>query len=159
MKNVMEKCFWAYNYASRNQTGTDLIGIPIFEHCKRVAELTWSKTRNINCVTIALLHDILEDQSKEALPSVEFAIERGTSLKILKQVQLLTKPQWTPYQDHIKKIGESKIATAIKICDIEDNLDPVRLMQLKEDGRKQIRIEKYQTALLYLKQQTFRQCK
>jgi (p)ppGpp synthase/HD superfamily hydrolase len=93
---------------------------------------------------IAILHDILEDTE---LTETDL-VEHGFSDDIVEAVVCLSRNQNEIYQDFIERLSKNKLARAVKIADIEDNLDISRLKFLNDQDLR--RINKYKKALNYL---------
>lgn len=65
----------------------------------------------------ALLHDVIED-TDTTLEEIGFLF----GFEIAIAVEALTKRKGESYHDYILRVKENKIATAVKIADISDNL-------------------------------------
>ena len=95
---------------------------------------------------VAILHDVVEDSDW----TFERLKEEGFEDSVIESLRCVTKySEEEDYQEFIKRAATNKIATKIKMADIEDNLDLSRLGTLTE--KDLIRIEKYKKALQYLK--------
>lgn len=129
----------------------DKAGQPYILHPIRVATsvVKMKQTRdqdNTALYVIALLHDVVEDTSV-TLSDLK-AI--GFPQPILAAVDLLTKHDGQPKEAYYSRIKKNKLARLVKLADIGDNLDPIRLKQLPLE--KQIELKaKYRKALKYLK--------
>jgi (p)ppGpp synthase/HD superfamily hydrolase len=89
---------------------------------------------------VAVLHDVIEDS--------DISIEYLTKLKfpesIINAIALLSKTKNQDYNDYINSIKKNKLATKIKIADLEDNMNLSRLKSITEKDKK--RLVKYKTA-------------
>ena len=95
---------------------------------------------------VAILHDVVEDSDW----TFERLKEEGFEDSVIESLRCITKySEEEDYQEFIKRAATNKIATKVKMADIEDNLDLSRLGTLTE--KDLIRIEKYKKALKYLK--------
>ncbi len=95
---------------------------------------------------VAILHDVVEDYDW----TFDRLKEEGFEDSAIESLRCVTKySEEEDYQEFIKRAATNKIATKVKIADIEDNLDLSRLGTLTE--KDLIRIEKYKKALQYLK--------
>ena len=95
---------------------------------------------------VAILHDVVEDSDW----TFERLKEEGFEDSVIESLRCVTKySEEEDYQEFIKRAATNKIATKVKIADIEDNLDLSRLGTLTE--KDLTRIEKYKKALKYLK--------
>lgn len=93
--------------------------------------------------TVAILHDLIED-TIFTLKTLEAA---GFSQKIITAVDCLTHRANEIYPQYIDRIILNKLATAVKLGDLEDDMT-----QLPVVGEKElIRNEKYKTAFEKLK--------
>lgn len=100
---------------------TDKGGYPYMLHLLYVYGSVSTKEEKV----IALLHDVMEDKkvTKEELLGI------GFPLKIVNDVEILTriKPtEYTNYIDNIVKNG-SKEALNVKLADLENNIDLTRI--------------------------------
>ena len=95
---------------------------------------------------VANLHDVVEDSDW----TFDRLKEEGFEDSLIESLRCVTKySEEEDYQEFIKRAATNKIATKVKIADIEDNLDLSRLGTLTE--KDLTRIEKYKKALKYLK--------
>ena len=117
----------------------DLAGKPYILHPLRVMLQMDTELEMI----IAVLHDVIEDGG-----SLEFHLARF-SYKVVMTVETLSRRKGEPYEDYIKRVSKSRIATKVKLADLEDNLDPVRTAML-DPIKNEARREKYILAHEYL---------
>ena len=96
-------------------------------------------------MSAALLHDVLEDSEITA----EELLAEGIPAEVVDAVQHLTKNENQDYMDFVARAGKNKIAAAVKLADIEDNIDVLRLSSLGEEDLARIR--KYHAAWHLLK--------
>ena len=95
---------------------------------------------------VAILHDVVEDSDW----TFERLKEEGFEDSVIESLRCVTKySEEEDYQEFIKRAATNKIATKVKMADIEDNLDLSRLGTLTD--KDLTRIEKYKKALQYLK--------
>ena len=123
---------------------TDKSGKPYVDHLKRVASHFQDETYRI----IALLHDTLEDTDM----MMDDLREMGYSQDILDVLEILTRKKES-YEEYIHRIVASRnsVALAIKIRDMEDNMDENRLCHVEENEAKRLR-KKYQRYYPILKE-------
>ena len=88
----------------------------------------------------ALLHDVIEDSDYTA----EALLNEGIPSAVVEAVNALTKEDNEDYQDFISRVLTNELATKVKIADIEDNINVLRLKSLTENDLK--RIAKYHCA-------------
>jgi (p)ppGpp synthase/HD superfamily hydrolase len=93
----------------------------------------------------ALLHDVIEDSDITA----EDLLAEGIPAEVVEAVQSLSKNENEDYQDFVARAKKNKIAANVKIADIEDNIDVLRLTSLDEN--ELARIKKYHSAWRFLK--------
>lgn len=74
-------------------------------------------------MTVAMLHDVLEDTSVTEDMLKSFAFEE----KIIRTVNLLTHIPGDPYDTYIEKLTVSRLAMKIKCADMTDNENLNRL--------------------------------
>ena len=95
-------------------------------------------------MTAALLHDVLEDSEITA----EQLLAEGIPAEIVEAVQYLSKHENEAYQDFIARTKKNRLAAKVKLADIEDNMDVLRLNSLDENDLA--RIKKYHSAWRFL---------
>jgi (p)ppGpp synthase/HD superfamily hydrolase len=95
----------------------------------------------------ALLHDVIEDSEITA----EQLLAEGVPAQVVEAVQYLTRKQNEDYMDFVARAKKNKIAAKVKIADIEDNIDVLRLTSLDEHDLARIR--KYHAAWRFLKEE------
>lgn len=140
------------NFAHSGQE--DKGGQPYIDHPARVVRnlmhreewQRWGASERSIAIMAAWLHDVFEDTD------VPFQILDDTlcPIPVMTIVEALTHRPNEPraeYYDRIKAAGP--IAVAVKLADIVDNLDPVRLMMLDVETQRRLR-DKYQTAIEHL---------
>lgn len=117
-------------------------GNPYILHCLWV--MNGVRHLGEDAMITAILHDLIEDTEWIFSQLTEL----GFSDKIIGDLHLLTHNKETPYDEYIKAISVSKIATAIKLKDLEHNSNITRIKGLR---KKDIdRLEKYHRAYVYL---------
>jgi (p)ppGpp synthase/HD superfamily hydrolase len=123
----------------------DKSGSPYILHPLRVM----SKMETEEEMAIALLHDVIEDSTITAKDLLEI----GFSKTIVDAVSVLTKKKNERYDYFINRVLKSKLATKIKIYDIEDNMNLLRLNTVSKKDLQ--RLEKYHKAWNVLTQVEF----
>lgn len=116
----------AYRLAAELHRGqVDKVGRPYIEHLSRVflrvLELDGDRSQQI----AALLHDSIEDQSM----TWGGLIKAGVPDEAAELVVNLSRKPRQDYLDYIRQIRGK--AVMVKLADLEDNLDPQRLMLLE----------------------------
>ena len=88
----------------------------------------------------AVLHDVLEDSDMTA----DDLRRAGISEAVVWAVVCLTRNKGETYSDFIDRIRPEPVARLIKLADIEDNLNVLRLHELGEQDLR--RVAKYHRA-------------
>lgn len=91
-------------------------------------------------MSAALLHDVLEDSDITAAE----LLSEGIPSVVVEAVLCLTKQAGENYQDFILRAKQNPIAKKVKLADIEDNINVLRLSILTE--KDLARIAKYHAA-------------
>ena len=120
-------------------------GHPYFLHPIRVM----SGVATVDEKIVALLHDTVEDSSI----SLSFLKQEGFCDEIVDAVNALTKRDGEAYETFISRVMLCKLATRVKIVDLQDNLDVRRLKEITTNDLQ--RIQKYLTALSKLSQSKY----
>jgi (p)ppGpp synthase/HD superfamily hydrolase len=84
---------------------------------------------------VAILHDIVEDCNVE----VSALKAWGFSEKIVDAIDSISKRDNESNAEYIQRVKRNKIATAVKIADISDNLSPMRQYKLSEKTQKRLK--------------------
>lgn len=136
----------AIKIAQRGHQGqTDKFGAPYIGHAMRVMDRGTTYDQKI----VGVLHDVIEDCDELSL---DYLLHQGFPHSIVFAVECLTrKDQHTDYDAFIRQIEQSPLAVAVKINDLEDNMDLRRFTQpITERDWK--RLNKYLKAYLHLKE-------
>jgi (p)ppGpp synthase/HD superfamily hydrolase len=96
-------------------------------------------------MAVALLHDVLEDSDYTA----EDLLREGIPSIVVDAVQQLTKKSRESYDEFVDRVAENPLARKVKIADIEDNINVLRLERLGD--RDLERVVKYHRAWQRLK--------
>ena len=108
----------ARRLAERLHAGqTDRSGQPYIGHVLRVAAAVPEDLE-----IVALLHDVVEDTGT----TLEDLHELGVSPEDLRAIDALTRRDGETYEVFIDRVAANARATAVKIADLRDNLDPSR---------------------------------
>lgn len=116
---------------------TDKSDAPYILHPLRVMQDCDSEVAK----TVAVLHDVIEDT-----PVTEADIrEEGFSDTVLLALRRVTKRDGETYPEFIRRVEDDAIAREVKLADIRDNMDLMRLdPPLSEDDLE--RVQKYHRA-------------
>ena len=87
--------------------------------------------------SVAILHDVLEDSDFQ----LSDLLSAGIPVDVCRAVELLTRIDGQDYERYIDDIAQNTLARRVKIADIEDNINVLRLRDL---GDRDIeRLKKY----------------
>lgn len=113
-------------------------GHPYIEHLYRVAY--GAEELQVGSYMTGFLHDTLEDTDLTA----DDLFLLGVSNAVINRVSMLTKPHDMPYEKYIGRIknyarkNRDKIILAVKIADLNDNLNVSRLKMLRDEDFKRL---------------------
>ena len=119
---------------------TDKAGREYIHHPLRVM----AKMKTDLEMSVALLHDVIEDSDLTA----EQLLAEGIPAEVIEAIQCLSRNENEDYQDFVGRTKKNELAAKIKIADIEDNIDVLRLASLNETDLT--RIKKYHSAWQFL---------
>lgn len=89
---------------------------------------------------VAVLHDVVEDTAI----TLEDLLIRGYSNEVVNAVEALTRRSDESYEAFIERISQNRLATRVKLADLEHNMDVRRLSSVTE--RDLSRLEQYRQA-------------
>lgn len=119
----------------------DKCGSPYIGHVTRVSEMGSTEEEMI----CGLLHDVVEDSDI----TFEYLTERGFSTVITDALRCLTKlSDDEDYDEFIQRVSKNKLAVAVKLNDLLDNMDIRRIDVLT--GKDITRLNRYLMAYRYL---------
>lgn len=120
----------------------DKAGIDYIEHPLRVMEMGKDENEKI----VGILHDVVEDSDW----TFEMLEAEGFSSEIIEALRCVTKLSEDEDYDHfINRIKGNRLAIKVKLCDLVDNLDTSRLVNVTDSDIKRIR--KYARAYASIK--------
>ena len=119
---------------------TDKAGQPYILHVLRVLMKQDSDDARI----VAALHDVVEDT---AITVADLA-RSGFGDDIVAAVGALTRRSDVPYEAYLEGVAANPLARAVKIADLEDNMDVRRLAAIGEADQE--RLAKYHRTWLRL---------
>jgi len=122
----------------------DKIGEPYILHPIRVM----LSCNSIECKTVAILHDVLEDTDITVMDLKQLFKEYPITIvqPIIDAVVAITKIKNESYINYLAKVKNNYIATYVKKIDIKDNMSPIRTYKLDHDTQKRL-AKKYEYAL------------
>jgi len=115
-------------------------GVPYVFHPARVAS---GFTDEIGAC-VAWLHDVIEDTDC----TIEELQTAGFPEAVCSAVALMTHEEGTDYMDYVRKLSQNRVAKAVKLADLQDNLNPMRPTVWDESAAR--RMEKHMEAYRYL---------
>lgn len=118
---------------------TDKGGQPYILHPIRIM----MRQTTLEARQVALLHDVIEDTDM----TLDHIREYGFSEVVIEAMDAITRRPDEPYlSEYIERVALNRIATAVKIDDLLDNMDPTRLVVVT--AKDQDRIDhRYKPAL------------
>lgn len=108
---------------SAHKGQVDKAGKPYILHPLRLI----FKMQTENEMIAAVLHDVVEDTDW----TIEKLEAEGFNEEVIEAVNLLTKTKNVSEKEYFKKIKMNKIATKVKLADLEDNMDIKRIAHPK----------------------------
>jgi (p)ppGpp synthase/HD superfamily hydrolase len=124
--------------AHKNQI--DKAGMSYILHPLRVM----MRQTSIKHMIVAVLHDVVEDSEY----TIEDLRSKGLPEDILSAVAALTKDDDMSYEAYLAVVRQNPMALAVKLADLEDNINPLRLKNLNATNLE--RLHKYHRAYMYL---------
>ncbi len=110
---------------------------PYILHVLGVAE----RCRTTEEKIVAYLHDVVEDSET----TLDDLLRHGFSERIVQAVDCLTRREEETYDEFVERILPNPLARAVKLADLEDNMDVRRCTRpMKEKDIE--RMEKYRKA-------------
>ena len=107
---------------------------------------------DIEAKIVAVLHDVVEDGKPPYRWGLQELEAEGFSANVIEAIDCVTKRPDEPYETFIERILPNPIAGRVKIADLLDNMNLVRLG--REITEKDVaRLRKYQRALARLTKQ------
>lgn len=130
---------------------TDIAGAPYILHPLRIMFSLASETERI----VGVLHDVVEDRPDQW--SFDRLAEQGFSEEVIAALRGVTKlpdeedrkdespeGKWENYERFIRRAALNPISRAVKLADLTDNLDVIRLNKVTESDAR--RLNKYLAA-------------
>ena len=114
----------------------DKCGQPYILHPIRVMLRLKDPTARI----VAILHDVVEDTTV----TLNDLRRGGFPAEVVEAVELVSRVEDESYEEFIERLAPNPIARAVKLADLEDNMDLSRLPDITERTRE--RMERYRKA-------------
>ena len=102
--------------------------------------------KSLDAKKVAILHDVIEDTDA----TYQDLEDLGCSSKVIEAIRAITKIKGEGYQDYLERVKHNKLATAVKIQDIRQNMDLSRLNKISDKDIE--RTLRYAKAMQYLKE-------
>ncbi len=122
----------------------DKAGSPYIFHLERVAA---PFAEDEVLFTIALLHDLLEDNKRWTTERLDGIFIR----RVITAVDALTRRDGEDYSDFIYRVAKNEDARKVKLSDLKDNMNLTRIKRVL-NVEDMDRTEKYHRAYLLLSQ-------
>lgn len=126
----------------------DKVGAPYILHPERVANRLMQLGALEDEVSVAWLHDVVEDTSMTCTDLIMI----GFPPRVVDAVAALTREPGETYPQFIERVKTNPLAVAVKISDIEDNLDESRLAKIDDEATVFRLRKKYTEALMLLRE-------
>lgn len=118
----------------------DKAGMPYILHPLWVM----SNVKDIKSKVVAVLHDIIEDTT-----ITEYDLKmHGLNDEIVYAIKVLTKVNGESYTEYLKRVKNNELARAVKLVDLEHNMDLDRLIEITDKDKE--RLVKYKNAYKFL---------
>jgi len=91
-------------------------------------------------MAVAILHDVIEDADVR----VTDLAQAGIPWQVIEAVVSLSRSAGEPYEAFIQRVRRNPLATRVKLADIEDNINVLRLVTLS--AHDLARVAKYHAA-------------
>ncbi len=93
---------------------------------------------------VAVLHDVVEDSAW----TLESLRKEGFPEEVIAAVDALTHRAGETYDDYLQRVKQNPLAVVVKLRDLEDNSNILRLQALEEKDCR--RLQQYHRAYRYL---------
>ena len=131
--STLERAIEIASEAHRGQR--DKAGNDYIDHPMRVMEMGRTAEEKI----VGVLHDVVEDAAKWSFERLE---AEGFAPEIIEALRCVTKrSEEEPYDKFIARVKTNKLAVAVKLNDLTDNMDIRRLPYISDKDVK--RLKKY----------------
>ena len=110
---------------------------PYLGHLERTAAKVRFSGGNWVQEAAAWLHDSIEDTD---LTSQEL-LKAGIPFSVIRIVEAMTHESGISNEIYWHRITEEPTAVLVKLCDIDDNLDPARMCYVPEEKQRRLRVK------------------
>lgn len=108
----------------------DKSGMPYAEHPARVA----ARVHGGDARAAAWLHDVVEDTHV----TFDDLRARGFPEQVVAAIDAVTKRAGEPSEDYYARVRSNELGLQVKLADLADNTDPVRMAQLDTATRERL---------------------
>ncbi len=134
--------------ALAHQNQVDRGGAPYMLHLMRVMLAARTQDEQI----VAILHDLLEDTDW----TLERVAREGFAPEILRSLDLVTHRKDESYPDYIARVKLDPVAARVKLADMLDNLDLMRMPALStEDLERAAKYHRHSLELMQVLERSF----
>jgi len=123
---------------SAHHAQTDKAGVPYILHPVRVADLLLTQLEK----EVALLHDVIEDTPWTDMDLLAVGFE----YEVVRLVVVLTRQAHESYDAYLNRITKEPVALHVKLADLKDNLNVLRLPSFSSNTGHSHLVEKYHAA-------------
>ena len=116
-------------------------GGPYIMHPLRVM----MRVEGVEAQMAGILHDVVEDTAW----TIEHLRQEGFSESVLEAVEALTHGEGEEYFAYVARAGANPLARRVKLADLEDNMNLLRLAEVRDKDLERVR--KYHKAWLMLR--------
>lgn len=109
----------------------DREGQPYILHPLRVMLDQTSDTAKI----VGVLHDVVEDTDV----TFEQLRAEGFPDDVLEPLRLVTHDDDSPYDEYVDRLSHHPVARSVKLADLKDNINPLRLDQITDRDAERMR--------------------
>ena len=115
----------------------DKMGQPYILHPLRVM----ARCQGVEAQMVAIMHDLVEDTPV----TPEMLLAEGFSQQVVDGLLGVTRRKGESYRDFVLRARENPLARAVKLADLEDNLD-LRRLTVPLGAKDHERLERYRQA-------------
>jgi hypothetical protein len=133
----------AISVAARAHEGqVDKAGRPYFAHPLRMVARALADCHDPEVAIVAALHDVIEDSA------ITIGDLRGVgfSERVVDAVEALTRRAGESYRDFLLRLRPNDLARRVKLFDLDDNTDPLRLALISDVDNQKRLVDKYTMA-------------
>jgi (p)ppGpp synthase/HD superfamily hydrolase len=128
---MLEKAIHIATEAHKGQK--DKAGMPYILHLFSVMQ----RGQTVNEKIVGVLHDLVEDTTW----TLEDLRQQDFSEEIIEAVRCMTKTPEEDYETYLTKVKSNSLALQVKLYDLQDNMNILRLEEIRENDVK--RLNKY----------------